>query len=371
MSGNKKSMTDTEKRLFRIISEDPMISQIELAHRANLSRSAVSVHISNLIKKGYIAGRGYVIGAYESIVVVGSAMLDVYGKSKNPLLDYESNPGQVSIHPGGVSRNISENLARLGLKVHLITSICDDPFGQLIQANCTELGIDISHSYYPVNETSTLYMALLDEAGEMRLALSDTTALDKMPLEHLIRKEAILNQADVIIMDASLPGHLMKHIAQTHRDKHILVDPVSIGKAKKLKDILSLFDTLKCNRNEAEYLSGVTIQDDASLQTAAQFFIDQGLEQIFITLGGEGVFYQNRFESGTLKPQKVDIINATGAGDAFSAGVAYSILSNTDIHETARFASVMSSFALESMTAVNESLTLQAIHERLETKEAL
>lgn len=364
----KSSMTDSEKKIFRILSYEPMISQIELARRVGISRSSASVHISNLIKKGYIVGRGYVMSEYAGIVVIGATMIDLYGKSRDSLLDGESNPGDVTIYPGGVSRNISENLSRLGVKVNLITSICDDPFGEVIKENCESLGIDYSHSYFLENEASTIYMAILDNDGEMKLALSDTTALDKMPLDHIIRKEAVIERAEVVVIDASLPEDLMHYLVDHNKDKITIIDPVSIGKAHKLVKFIGKFHTVKCNLNEAEFLSGVKIVDQESLDQASTNLINKGVKQVFITLGPKGVHYHNEFEKGRMETMATKLVNVTGAGDAFTAGVAYCALSNLGIRETAKFASAMSSFSLASMRAVSPDLALHKINEILESK---
>ena len=54
-------MTQRERQLLEWIRENPMISQQELADKAGITRSSVAVHISNLMKKGYITGKGYII----------------------------------------------------------------------------------------------------------------------------------------------------------------------------------------------------------------------------------------------------------------------------------------------------------------------
>ena len=54
-------MTQRERQILQWIEENPMISQQELADRAGITRSSVAVHISNLMKKGYISGKGYII----------------------------------------------------------------------------------------------------------------------------------------------------------------------------------------------------------------------------------------------------------------------------------------------------------------------
>lgn len=301
------------------------------------------------------------MGKYKSVVIIGAVMIDLYGKSMEPLLDGESNPGNITIHPGGVSRNISENLARLGIKVNLISSICDDPFGKVIKNNCDNLGIDYSNSYFIEDEISTIYMAILDNDGEMNLALSDTTALDKMPLSHIVQKESIFNHSEIIVVDPSLPEDLICYIVEHYKNKKIIVDPVSIGKASKLKKIIGKFHTLKCNRNEAEFLSGIKINNQSSLELASKTLIDKGITQVFITLGANGVFYQNLEEIGRIKSIATKIVNVTGAGDAFTAGVVYCMLLDSNIKNTAEFASAMSAFSLRDMRAVSPELSLDKI----------
>lgn len=359
-------MTHAEKQIYRIISRDPMISQDDLAERLGISRSSVSVHISNLTKKGFIAGRGYFVGDFEKIVVIGASMMDIYGKTENPLLAHESNPGGVELHPGGVSRNISENLSRLGVNVSLISALCDDPFGQMIKDNCRELGIDVSNSFMSSQHMTTIYMAILDEMGDMALAISDTSALDAMDLQHIAAKESVINQGELIVIDASLPKDIMQYIVRRHSGVPIVIDPVSIGKAHKIKPFIGEFHTLKCNINEAEFLSDITMNTAEDIYRIGDYFIEKGLKQVFITLGQQGVFYQNEETKGRIPTYSDTIVNVTGAGDAFTAGVAYCMLSNQTIEYTAQFASMMSKMSLENMKTVNPLLSLSAIERLLQ-----
>ena len=94
-----------------------MISQQELADRAGITRSSVAVHISNLMKKGYILGKGYVVHTAPYVAVVGGITKDIGGRSLAPLVHRDSNPGQVRVSMGGVGRNIAHNMAFMGLEV--------------------------------------------------------------------------------------------------------------------------------------------------------------------------------------------------------------------------------------------------------------
>ena len=110
-------MPHRERQILNLIAANPMISQQELADSLNITRSSVAVHISNLLKKGYIAGKGYVLRTGSYAVVVGGVNVDIGGRSHAKLVAADSNPGKVSVSLGGVGRNIAHNMALMGVDV--------------------------------------------------------------------------------------------------------------------------------------------------------------------------------------------------------------------------------------------------------------
>ena len=72
-------MTQRERQILQLIEQNPMVSQQELADQLQITRSSVAVHISNLLKKGYIAGKGYVLRTGSYAVVVGGVNMDIGG----------------------------------------------------------------------------------------------------------------------------------------------------------------------------------------------------------------------------------------------------------------------------------------------------
>jgi len=123
-------LTQRERQILQWIEQDPMISQEALAEKAGITRSSVAVHISNLIKKGYIIGKGYVLRSGTYAAVVGGVNMDIGGQSDGPLVPGDSNPGRVRISLGGVGRNIAHNMALLGLDVRFLTAFGDDLYAQ-------------------------------------------------------------------------------------------------------------------------------------------------------------------------------------------------------------------------------------------------
>ena len=149
-------MTQRERQILNWIEADPTISQQELADRAGITRSSVAVHISNLMKKGCIAGKGYIVTRSPYVTVVGGMNMDIGGRPNQKLVGKDSNPGTVRMRPGGVGRNIAHNMSLMGLDVRLVTAFGDDVYAQKLAAVCGELGIDISQSpVIPGGHTST------------------------------------------------------------------------------------------------------------------------------------------------------------------------------------------------------------------------
>ena len=109
-------MTQRERQILNWIEADPMISQQELADRAGITRSSVAVHISNLMKKGCIAGKGYIVTRSPYVTVVGGMNMDIGGRPYKTLVGKDSNPGAVRMSPGGVGRNIAHNMSLIGLR---------------------------------------------------------------------------------------------------------------------------------------------------------------------------------------------------------------------------------------------------------------
>ena len=357
-------MTQRERQILQWIEQDPMISQEALAEKAGITRSSVAVHISNLMKKGYIAGKGYVLRSGTYAVVVGGVNIDIGGRSYGPLVARDSNPGRVQMSLGGVGRNIAHNMALLGLEVHLLTAFGDDLYAQRIAASCGELGIDISRALQVPGGATSTYLYLSGPDGDMALAVSDMDICRKITPQFLSSRLSVLNHAQLSVADANLPAESLRFLAENCTPP-LFVDPVSTGKAEKLRPVLGRIHTLKPNRMEAELLSGVEIRDEAGLAEAARALLDTGLRRVFISLGKDGVFAADHRQSLLLPGRPAEAVNATGAGDAFMAGLAWAYLEGTDLQGTALAGACAGAIAIEGAETINPALSAGTLRARM------
>ena len=357
-------MTQREKQILDLIAANPMISQQELADRLDITRSSVAVHISNLLKKGYIAGKGYVLRTGSYAVVVGGVNVDIGGRSQKKLVAADSNPGKVSISLGGVGRNIAHNMALMGVDVKMLTAMGEDVYGARIAESCRTLGIDASRALRLSDCATSTYLYIADEEGEMALALSDMEVCERITPAYLSANLQVLQNARVIVADTNIPAESLVYLAE-NCNVPIFCDPASTIKAEKLRPVLNKIHTLKPNRLEAELLSGVPICDEADAEAAAEVLLQKGVQRVFISMGADGVYVASEEAKMWLGNIPGQMMNTTGCGDAFMAALVWAYMEGLDLEQTALAGLAAGSIAMESPETINPAMSVTALKLRM------
>ena len=357
-------MTQRERQILGLIAANPMISQQELADTLNITRSSVAVHISNLLKKGYIAGKGYVLRTGAYAVVVGGVNMDIGGRSFGRLVEADSNPGQVNMSLGGVGRNIAHNMALMGVDVKLLTAMGEDVHGSRIAASCLELGIDASHALRVSDCATSTYLYIADQRGEMAMALSDMEICKRITPGYLAANQQLLQNAQVIVADTNIPEETLVYLAE-NCSAPLFCDPVSTSKAEKLRPILNKIHTLKPNRLEAELLSGIPIREKQDAEAAAKALLQKGVQRVFLSMGADGVYAATAETQLWFSNLPGKMVNTTGCGDAFMAALVWAYLQELDLSDTARAGLAAASVAMESEETINPAMSATALMLRM------
>lgn len=358
-------MTQREEQILQWIRENPLISQQELAEKAGITRSSVGVHIANLMKKGFIRGRGYLMGEESYVCVVGAVNVDISGTPDATYVPGDSNPGHVRVTLGGVGRNIAENLCRLGRRVVMITALGEDANAQQVRQGCREAGIDLSHSLTVPNGRTSTYLCLNDEQGEIVGAVSDMAIYGALTPDFLRTRLEVINRAALVVVDANLTEEALAFLGR-HVTVPVFADPVSSPKCRHLAGVLGIAAGVKPNRPEASLMTGVDIQSDDDLPRAAAVFHEKGVKNVFISLGGRGVYFDDGAERGILPVFAGDIINTNGCGDAFLAAAADGYLTGLSVRQIARRGLAASALCARSESAVSPHMCAEALESILD-----
>jgi pseudouridine kinase len=361
-SSNKK------ERLFELIRSNPFISQQELAEQLNLSRSAVAGHIAALIRERRLLGRAYVLPERRAVLCIGAANLDRKLRTLGKLVPGTSNPASQSESFGGVARNVAENLARLGADVGLVTAVGMDAAGAALLAHAERLGIDTRGVLRLEDAATGTYTAVLDNNGEMAVALADMALYDRLTPEVLAARQAQRANAALIVADLNLPHDTVAAlVAGAARDGVPLVlVGVSGPKMARLPRELHGAHLLIVNESEMSARAGRTLHSEADFDDACREVQAQGVRDVVVTRGARGVLYTSAQGLGRLSAPPADVVDVTGAGDAFAAAVCWSLNRySDDLGQACRHGLRLSALTLASAQTVSPQLSASALDELL------
>ncbi len=367
LHGKHLFMTQRERQILELVRQDPLISQQALAERLGISRSAVAVHLMHLSQKGYILGKGYILAPSSYVMVVGGANMDISAIAAQPLRMGDSNPGRVRTSPGGVARNIAENLGRLGVDCRLLTAVGDDPYGQTLLESTQRAGVNVRASLICPGQASSTYVSVHQPDGEMQVAFNDMAVLEALTPQALAAQLDALQQAAALVLDTNIQAETLAWLCSQCQHSPIFVDPVSAYKVERIRPWLGHIHTLKPNQLEAATLSGKAFAGLNEAPAQADWLHSEGVQQVVFSLGAEGVFCSDGQTQQHLPPIPVEVVNVTGAGDALMAGLVWGWLNQQPLVQAARFAQACAALTLGCESTNHPSLSPQLLARFMET----
>lgn len=296
--------------------------------------------------------------------VIGAANIDIGGFPSGLFTMGDSNPGRIRMSAGGVGRNIACNLARLGVETWLVTALGGDAFADVARADCAAAGVRLDRALVFPDAASSAYLFIADAAGDMHLAVNDMAICERLTPEALSPSIDWLNAMDAVILDANLPEATVQFLGEALRVP-LIADAVSAAKARRLLPALPRLCALKPNALEAAALTGLPVSDAAAVEAAARRLGSMGLRRAFITLGERGVCCMDGDDVCFLPGMPARMVNATGAGDAFTAALAWAALRHMDVRDSARAGLAAAAITLESVETVSPALSEAALLGRL------
>ncbi len=304
-------------------------------------------------------------GIQPRCAVIGAANIDIGGFPAGRLSMQDSSPGRVRLSAGGVGRNIACNLARLGAETRLVAPLGTDSFADLLRADCARAGVDASLCFTFPGEASSSYLFIADAGGDMQLAVNDMGICDRLTPGALEARLAALDGLDAAALDANLPAETLRFLAE-RLAAPLVADAVSTAKAPRLLSALPFLAAVKPNAIEAETLTGIPVHGPDSAARAARRLVELGAKRAFITLGERGVCCADGDQTLFLPGGPVRMVNATGAGDAFTAALVWALAQGWDLRGCASAGLAAAAIAVESMETVSPQISAENVRKRME-----
>ncbi len=298
------------------------------------------------------------------IAIIGGINIDIEGAPYNEIKYHDSNPGKIRLSYGGVGRNIAENVARLGGDCAMISCVGNEPMSIGAKNQLADMGVDVSHVRVLDGETPSMYLSILDEKGDMELAVSDMDIINRITPEYIDEIRHFLERASVVALDGNLTEEILEHATAVLRGTKLFYDPVSANKGVRAKNFAGRFFAVKPNKLEAEAILDMKIESDEDVRAAGRRFMELGVSQVYITLGEYGVFFMESGDEGFIRPAEgIRIKSATGAGDSFSACILLGMSMGMNAGKIAEMGMAAARITMESQNAVSEELSIELIEE--------
>ena len=286
----------------------------------------------------------------NEILVIGSSNTDMVVKTDElPLPGETKLGGTFFMNAGGKGANQAVAAARLGGNVALVTKLGSDIFGRQTLEGLKKENIDTTHVFFDESNPSGTALIIVNAMGENCIVVAPGANANLLPAD--IEKIKNLLHATVVLIQLEIPIETVLHVANlaSINKQKLILNPAP---AQKLND--ELFRGLYLitpNETEAFDLTGVRVRDETTASLAADVFLKKGVENVIITLGREGAFFQNAQLKFKVSAPVVDALDTTAAGDTFNGAITVAITENMGWKKAMRFAVHAASISVTRMGA--------------------
>lgn len=312
-------LTSREQEIVNAIKKNPLISQDELAEIFQISRSSVAVHISNLMKKGIIRGKGYVFNEYPSITILGDCYLEININSQEAL------SSSIDINYCGVPIEIGSVFANYGIKPRIVTFLGNDDLADYFLNRLYELEFDTANIFRHTSKRTSRCVKVNNEP----------TYIESMEWDDYLKaintREWVIYNCDWLIHEDRFTDEIIRRALNKKTD----ILP-RLCTYKIVEDIQDISDNLS-------YYS-VVVLGIRAINNSTNFInklseLNTNSEQIFVMTDGKSdiiTISNNSINSFPLLPNQVFSIEDKLSN--FLAGLIYGILNNHPLRQAIRIA---------------------------------
>ena len=253
--------------------------------------------------------------------------MDCKGFSAAKYVPLGRNVGSVRFVHGGVGRNVAENIGRLGLPVSLVSSIDKGAIGEEVAARLHSVGVDTTFLAKLDECGMGMWLAVMDEAGELAGSISQMPNLQGM-VDMIARQGAVfVEKATHIALELDLNEAITKEVLKLSREKQrpVYALPGNLEVILKTPEVLEGLACFICNHIEAGRICGTDFEENDSqrvLEMLPAFARERKLQSVVVTLGPNGCAFYDAVSgaAGVQAAMRVNVVDTCGAGDAFFSG---------------------------------------------------
>ena len=295
------------------------------------------------------------------IVVVGSSNMDLVVKSKRiPAAGETILGGDFIMAPGGKGANQAVAAAKLGANVCFIAKLGEDVFGEQSLKNFKKERVNTDYVQKTHEAPSGVALIMVDDKGENSIVVAPGANLKLSPAD-VRAAETEIAAAGAVVAQLEVPLDTIQCAAELANSSNVpfVLDPAP---ARELPpELLEMVDVLTPNETEAQILTGIEVTDEDSARAASKNLLERGVKAVIVTLASKGFLLVDSDQVVYVPAHKVQAVDSTAAGDAFTGSLAVGIAEGKPLLDAASFANYVAALAVTKMGAQSSMPTLQEV----------
>ena len=268
------------------------------------------------------------------------------------------------VGPGGKGSNQAIAAARLNGEVNFITKVGKDNHADMALLLYKEAGVNVDYIIQDTNLSTGVAGIMIDENGNNAINVFAGAAA------HLQNKDIdknleVIKKSKIFLTQMETPDSTTMYAIKkaSENDCLTILNPAPARKIDK--DDFSLLDFFTPNETEAEFYLNKKIDTENDIKNAATDFLKMGVKNIIITLGEKGVYFANKNEEYFIDALKLkdEVVDTTGAGDAFNGAFTVALANDLKYKEALTFANKVAGISTTRLGAASSMPTLKEVED--------
>ena len=271
------------------------------------------------------------------------------------------------VGPGGKGSNQSVAAGKAGASIDFITKVGDDDYGKMAYRIYKETNVGSDYVYISKEHSTGVAAILLNkDTGENAISVVPGAA-GALTIQDIDNAKDVIINSSIFLTQLEAPMEVVVHALKIAKENKVTTILNPAPAAKLDSSVFPLVDYFTPNESEASFYASGEIKNRDDAEKYGQEFLDLGVKNLLVTLGDQGVYFQNNnekhFEPSLSLGSKV--IDTSGAGDAFSGAFATALCEEKSVSDSIKFANAFAGISTTRIGTANSMPSREEIDKLL------